>query len=69
MEQNELQALVDDSGLSVSEFAKCVMGRSPRTLRRWLDGSTPIPPDAERYLERLASVRITPVAVITDVTR
>lgn len=38
-----LRELIDESGLSASEFARSVLIREPRTIRRWLAGDSPIP--------------------------
>jgi hypothetical protein len=46
-----LSAQIAASGLSVSEFARTVCGRDPRTVRRWLAGET-IPYSVSDWLER-----------------
>jgi hypothetical protein len=38
-----LRAAIDRTGLSASKYARVVLIRDPRTLRRWLSGESPIP--------------------------
>ncbi len=38
-----LRAAIAASGLSASQFARDILWREPRTLRRWLAGESPIP--------------------------
>ena len=45
-------ALVTASGLSIAEFARTVVGRDERTVRRWLTGATEIPEQAADWLAR-----------------
>lgn len=47
-----LSALVTASGLSIAEFARTVVGRDERTVRRWLTGATEIPEQAADWLAR-----------------
>jgi DNA-binding transcriptional regulator YiaG len=52
--QERLSALVAASGLSISEFARTVVGRDVRTVRRWLNGETEIPDSAAEWLARVS---------------
>jgi len=63
-----LSAMVTASGLSVAEFARMVMGRDERTVRRWLSGEIEIPDGAVRWLER-ADVSATSKRVTITVRR
>lgn len=47
-----LRAAITKSGMSASGFATEVLTRDPRTIRRWLDGKTPIPPAVIDFLKR-----------------
>ena len=38
-----LRAAIVRSGLSASRYARDVLVRDPRTVRRWLKGDSPIP--------------------------
>ena len=38
-----LRAAIQRAGLSASEYARTVLVRDPRTVRRWLSGQSPIP--------------------------
>lgn len=54
-----LRALVSESGLSQAEFATRVLGRDPRSLRRYLAGDV-IPPTLVAWIdatERIESTR------------
>jgi hypothetical protein len=55
MTLDHLRALIHASGLPVSAFALVVLGRSPRTVQRWLAGET-MPDTVARYLDALESV-------------
>jgi hypothetical protein len=46
-----LSALINDSGLTISAFARDVVGRDVRTVRRWLAGD-PIPEAVAAWLNR-----------------
>lgn len=48
-----LRAAIQQSGLSSSEYARTVLTRDSRTVRRWLSGESPIPEAVRRYLESL----------------
>ena len=45
-----LRLVIQRSGLSITEYAKTVLVRDPRTLRRWLSGERQIP---QAVLDRL----------------
>jgi len=62
-----LRALIASTGLSQAEWARTVVGRDPRTVRRWLAGET-IPPTTLDWLSR-ASVKASAKAVSVTVTR
>lgn len=53
MTRDQLRAAIAASGLSISEFARSVLVRDPRTLRRWLSGERPIP---RHVLEKIAKL-------------
>lgn len=55
-----LKAAIDRSGLSNSAYARQVLVRDPRQLRRWLAGDSPIPDAVRDYLERSDSSRLQP---------
>lgn len=48
-----LSEIVRDSGLSIAAFARLVVGRDERTVRRWLAGEIEIPRQAGEWLERV----------------
>lgn len=50
----QLRSAIRASGLSASAFARDVLIRDPRTLRRWLAGQSPIP---KAVLAMLATAR------------
>lgn len=63
MDDRDLLArVIDASGLTRSQYAKRVLLREPRTIRRWMDGDSPIPRVVAEYLHRIAP----PVAVRED---
>jgi hypothetical protein len=45
------------SGLSIRQFALRIVGREPRTVRRWLAGQ-PIPKAARAFLEAYLKKRV-----------
>jgi hypothetical protein len=47
-----LKAAIQKSGLSATRFAEMVMARESRTVRRWLNGTSPIPKAALMFLDR-----------------
>ncbi len=48
---------IEESGLSASRFARDVLIRDPRTVRRWFSGDGPIP---RRVLEWLEQPEVAP---------
>lgn len=52
-----LRSLIDSSGLPIVVFGEWVLGRTPRTLQRWLAGEK-IPHSASVWLERLELVEL-----------
>jgi hypothetical protein len=63
-----LAALIAASGLSAAAFARLVLGRDERTVRRWLRGEIEVPDSAARWLAR-ATVTATAGAVVVTVRR
>lgn len=63
-----LSALIAGSGLSIAEFARVVVGRDERTVRRWLTGEIAIPVSASSWLARVVRVDATSgrVTVVLD---
>jgi hypothetical protein len=49
-----LSALITASGLSIAEFARTVLGRDERTVRRWLTGEIDVPESAAVWLQKAA---------------
>ena len=47
-----LRAAIGRSGLSTSEYARTVLVRDPRTVRRWLAGDRQVP---QAVLERITA--------------
>lgn len=68
MTPDTLRAIIEASGLSQVEWARTVVGRDPRTVRRWLAGET-IPPTTVDWLVRLGTVRVSATDVALRVTR
>jgi hypothetical protein len=52
-----LRAAIRNSGLTNSAFARDVLARDPRQVRRWLAGR-PLPDAVRAFLERTAQVPI-----------
>ena len=52
-----LVAALAASGLSQTRFARELMGREPRTIRRWIKGQ-PIPKAAKQWLEQYISQEV-----------
>jgi len=50
-----LRAAITSSGLSASAYARDILIREPRTIRRWLAGDSPIPESVLHYLTRAAA--------------
>lgn len=63
-----LRAQIEASGLSAVRFARDVLGRDPRTVRRWLAGET-VPDSIRDWLARLSEVRVTTSRVHIEVER
>lgn len=53
----QLRAAITASGLSVSVYARHVLIRDARTVRRWLAGDSPIPIAVHAFLERETKVK------------
>ena len=49
-----LKLAIERSGLSVRQFARQIVGREDRTIRRWIKGQ-PIPKAAKQWLEQYIS--------------
>lgn len=47
-----LRRAIAASGLSMSDYARTVLIREPRTVRRWITGDSPIPQAVLDYLGR-----------------
>jgi len=47
-----LQSRITASGLSARRFARIVLLRDERTVRRWLAGESPIPKAVVQFLEK-----------------
>jgi DNA-binding transcriptional regulator YiaG len=63
-----LRAIIEASGLSQVEWARTVVGRDPRTVRRWLAGEA-IPPTTVEWLVHLLAVEVTAQDVVIRVAR
>lgn len=50
--QKLLEAAIAKSGMSAAGFAIEILTRDPRTVRRWLEGATAIPPVVLDFLRR-----------------
>ena len=50
-DQELLKLAIAKSGLSVRQFARQIVGREDRTIRRWIKGQ-PIPKAAKQWLEQ-----------------
>ena len=53
-----LRAAISTSGLSVNQYARTVLVRSPRTIRRWLAGDRGMPEAVLDYLNASMSMRL-----------
>ena len=53
-DQELLKLAIARSGLSVRQFARQIVGREDRTIRRWIKGQ-PIPKAAKQCLEQYIS--------------
>lgn len=45
-----LRAAIKASGLSATQYAKQILMRNPRTVRRWVAGHSPIPEAVRDFL-------------------
>lgn len=52
-----VSAAITASGLTVNRFATEILTRDDRTVRRWLDGTRPLPPVVRAKLEQLVTER------------
>lgn len=52
-----LKTAIAKSGMSASGFATEILTRDPRTIRRWLKGTTQIPPAVIDFLKRNGKVK------------
>lgn len=50
-----VRAVIEESGLTIGEFAEWVMNRSRKTVHNWLRGDR-MPLAAKQFLQRLESV-------------
>ena len=50
--RDQLAAAIKTSGLSASAYARTVLIREPRTIRRWLAGDSPIPQSVIAFLNQ-----------------
>lgn len=50
-----LEAAIEASGLSARRFARTVLLRDERTIRRWLAGDSPIPAAVVTWLKESAT--------------
>ena len=62
-----LSALLTESGLSQQAFARLVLGRDARSLRRYLGGE-PIPETLAAWLRRVEKIEVQPDRVLVSVT-
>ena len=46
----QLRSAIERSGLSARAYAEQVMVRDERTIRRWVNGQSPIPEAVKRWL-------------------
>jgi hypothetical protein len=63
-----LRELLEESELSIVEFARLVLGRDERTVRRWLSQEIAIPEQAATWMDRI-TLHVTGPRVRIDVTR
>lgn len=63
-----VSAAIQASGLSIAEWARTVVGRDERTVRRWLAGE-PIPAQVADWVGRLEAQAVAADAVIVTVRR
>lgn len=55
----QLLAALRASGLTAAAYARTVLIREPRTVRRWLAGQAPIPQTVRAFLARTATPEVT----------
>lgn len=67
MSPDELQRIIDDSGLSNREFAHSVLGIDDTILNGWRSGKREIPPHRARWLARLDRIEQTPTGLILHI--
>lgn len=63
-----VSAAIQASGLSIAEWARTVVGRDERTVRRWLAGDR-IPAQVADWVERLEAQAVAADAVTVTVRR
>lgn len=63
-----LSALVAESGLTHQDFSRLVLGRDPRSLRRYLAGDV-IPPTLAEWLASVVRIEVTRDRVTVIVSR
>lgn len=63
-----VSAAIDASGLSIAEWARTVVGRDERTVRRWLAGAS-IPAQVADWVGRLEAQTVAADAVTVTVRR
>lgn len=51
----QLLAAIRASGMTAATYARSVLIREPRTVRRWLAGQAPIPQAVREFLARTAT--------------
>lgn len=64
-----LRWALQDSGLSIVQFARYVVGRDERTVRRWLTGETEIPEAVGFWLRAIESVEATDDRITVTIKR
>lgn len=45
-----VQQVLDVYGMSSVEFSECVVLRAPRTVQRWVNGTSPVPREVAAFL-------------------
>ncbi|WP_353268584.1 hypothetical protein [Gemmatimonas sp.] len=68
MTSDHVSRLIASSGLSHADFARLVLGRDPRSLRRYLAGDA-IPPTLAAWLASVERVEVTRGRVTVVVQR
>lgn len=54
-DMRRLRAAIEASGLSATQYARQILIRNPRTVRRWLAGDSPIPEAVRDFLHEQAN--------------